>query len=234
MNRRVSMTPAWVFLACCSMGLLEIRTVEATTFYAVTAAAAPSNGGMVSCTPNTVMAGDISTCTATAQPGFTLDNFSGCNGATGTTSPYTTGSIFAPCTVTATFSAPLSLTMQASATYARYGQVADFNFSVTNIGGVTAQFVAVHGLLSSAFDVVSAQWQCTGAQNGTTCAAASTGQLNDTITVTPGKTLQWVGAATVLQDATEETGHLDVVVTGASPGVLSVDMTLVLFRNSFD
>nr|WP_295786144.1 hypothetical protein [Rhodoferax sp.] len=50
--------------------------------YAVTAVASPLAGGTVSCTPNPVSYGSSSTCTATANPGYTFGAFSGdCTGA---------------------------------------------------------------------------------------------------------------------------------------------------------
>jgi len=52
------------------------------TGYAISAAASPVAGGTVSCTPATVMQGGSSTCTATANIGYTFTGFSGdCTGA---------------------------------------------------------------------------------------------------------------------------------------------------------
>lgn len=69
----------------------------------VSALAVAANGGTVNCAPNAVNFGSTSTCTATANVGFTLTSISGCGGATTSTSPFVTGAVTAPCTVTANF-----------------------------------------------------------------------------------------------------------------------------------
>ncbi len=69
----------------------------------VSALAVAANGGTVNCAPNPVSYGSTSTCTATANAGFTLTSISGCGGTTTTTSPFVTGPVTAPCTVTANF-----------------------------------------------------------------------------------------------------------------------------------
>ena len=69
----------------------------------VSALAVAANGGTVNCAPNPVTYGTTSTCTATANAGFTLTSISGCGGTTTTTSPFVTGPVTAPCTVTANF-----------------------------------------------------------------------------------------------------------------------------------
>ncbi|PQJ97192.1 InlB B-repeat-containing protein [Chromatium okenii] len=51
--------------------------------YSITATANPSAGGSISCSPNPVAFGTDANCTATANSGYALSNFSGdCNGAT--------------------------------------------------------------------------------------------------------------------------------------------------------
>jgi|GEM_PF-992576 cobalamin synthase len=55
--------------------------------YAVSATASPAAGGSVSCSPSVVMQGGSSTCTATANVGYSFTGFSGdCSGATCTLS----------------------------------------------------------------------------------------------------------------------------------------------------
>ncbi|WP_295454593.1 hypothetical protein [uncultured Thiodictyon sp.] len=59
---------------------VSIMTTNANT---IAATASPAAGGTVSCTPNPVDYGGTSTCTATANPGYTFSAFSGdCTGAT--------------------------------------------------------------------------------------------------------------------------------------------------------
>jgi PKD repeat protein len=80
-------------------------TVTATftlNSYTITAAASPAAGGSVSCTPNPANHGSTSSCTVTANTGYTVSGASGCSGSlSGNT--YTTGAMTAACTVTATF-----------------------------------------------------------------------------------------------------------------------------------
>jgi hypothetical protein len=67
--------------------------------YAITAMASPAAGGSVSCSPNPVGHGGSSTCTASANPGYTFAAFSGdCTGATCTLTNVT-----GPRSVTANF-----------------------------------------------------------------------------------------------------------------------------------
>jgi Divergent InlB B-repeat domain len=80
-------------------------TVSATftlNTFVVTGVASPLAGGSVVCT-SPVNFNATSSCTATANVGYTLTGISGCGGTASTTSPYTTGAVTAACTVTGTF-----------------------------------------------------------------------------------------------------------------------------------
>ncbi len=70
---------------------------------AITATASPSTGGSVSCTPNLVPDGGTSSCTATANPGYTFTGFAGCTSVSGNTC--TLANVTAPAAVTANFAA---------------------------------------------------------------------------------------------------------------------------------
>ncbi len=71
--------------SCVLSNVTSAKSVTASftlNTYAVTAVASPLAGGTVSCTPNPVSYGSSSTCTATANPGYTFGAFSGdCTGA---------------------------------------------------------------------------------------------------------------------------------------------------------
>ncbi len=59
------------------------RSLVNVPSYSITATASPVAGGSVTCTPNPVLAGGGSTCTATVNTGYTFNAFSGdCTGAT--------------------------------------------------------------------------------------------------------------------------------------------------------
>ncbi|MET4575825.1 InlB B-repeat-containing protein [Ottowia thiooxydans] len=70
--------------------------------HAITSVAVPSAGGTVNCTPNPVQAGANASCTATANPGYTLNGFTGCTSVSGNTCSL--NAVMAPLTVTANFS----------------------------------------------------------------------------------------------------------------------------------
>ena len=71
---------------CVLSNVTAARSVTATftlDTYAITATASPVAGGTVTCSPNPVSHGGSSTCTATANAGYTFGAFSGdCTGAT--------------------------------------------------------------------------------------------------------------------------------------------------------
>ena len=70
--------------------------------YVVSGVASPGAGGTVNCA-SPVNHGSTTSCTITVNSGYTLTNISGCGGAPGTTSPYTTGAITSACSVTANY-----------------------------------------------------------------------------------------------------------------------------------
>ncbi len=102
----------------CTFNLSTNSTVNATftlNQYTITETSGPASGGSVSCSPNPVDHGSTSTCTITANPGYTLQNVSGTCGGTLSENTYTTSSITADCTVQANFNLNQSVTV-ASAT----------------------------------------------------------------------------------------------------------------------
>lgn len=61
----------------------EACSTVATPTFPVTVTSSPSIGGTAVCTPNPVLSGNTSTCTATPNSGYTFTNWSGdCTGAT--------------------------------------------------------------------------------------------------------------------------------------------------------
>lgn len=72
--------------SCVLTNVTSAQSISATftlNTYSISTTAAPPAGGSVSCTPNPVAHGSNSTCTATANPGYTFTVFSGaCTGAT--------------------------------------------------------------------------------------------------------------------------------------------------------
>jgi uncharacterized repeat protein (TIGR01451 family) len=88
---------------------LDAWTWSKVAGYTVGTAVTPVGAGTLVCTPTSVSPGGTSSCSVTATTsGYELNNISGCGGITSTTSPFTTGTINANCTVTATFVNALS------------------------------------------------------------------------------------------------------------------------------
>ena len=114
--------------------------------YPITTTAVPSAGGSVSCTPNPVTHGANSTCTASANAGYTFSAFSGnCTGATCVLSNVTSAQ-----SVTATFT-PTSYAITASATPLAGGSVTCTPNPVPHGGNSTCTASANAGYTFSAF-----------------------------------------------------------------------------------
>ncbi len=121
--------------------------------YAVTATASPLAGGTVSCTPNPVTSGSSSTCTASANPGYTFSAFSGdCTGASCVLSNVTTTK-----SVTASFTQN-TYAITATANPVAGGTVTCSPNPVTYGGGSTCTASANPGYTFAAFS-----GDCTGA-----------------------------------------------------------------------
>jgi uncharacterized repeat protein (TIGR02543 family) len=89
----------------CSVTMDQARSVAAAftiNSYTVSGSASPMAGGTVSCT-SPVNHGSTASCTVTPSVGYSIGTISGCGGTAGSSSPYTTGTIAAACTVAATF-----------------------------------------------------------------------------------------------------------------------------------
>ena len=122
--------------------------------YTIATAVNPSGGGTVSCSPNPVTYGGSSTCTATANAGYSFANFTGaCTGATCalsnvTTQPGIVTANFTPITYTVTPSAGTGGTISPStAQQVNYG--ATTAFTVTpNTGYSIASVTGCNGSLS--------------------------------------------------------------------------------------
>jgi uncharacterized repeat protein (TIGR01451 family) len=126
----------------------------------------------------------------------------------------------------------LSLSIDDSHLYARYGQVLDYIVSLTNSGNATASNVSVSGAPSAGLDDANANWLCLGAGAGATCTASGSGAFNDTATVPPNRSLTWLVTLPVFDNTTDP----DVTLTISAPGASSVSDidTLVIFRDGFN
>lgn len=101
-NYQGTLAPGWPAGSGRS-GRVVITPVLAAAEHPITEVTVPADGGNLDCTPNPVPDGQTATCTAARNPGFRLTGISGCGGTAATASPFTTGTVTAACTVTATF-----------------------------------------------------------------------------------------------------------------------------------
>ena len=157
----------------------------------ITTAVNPLAGGTLSCTPNPVPNGESSSCTATANANYHLVDISGCGGMTSSASPYTTGSVSVPCTVTANF--------------------APDNHAVTGVadpvagGAVNCVSPVAHGSTTTCTVTTNAGYTFTGYSGcGGTPAATSpyvTGVVTANCTVTGSFSLNTIPVASVAVSA---------------------------------
>ena len=130
--------------------------------------------------------------------------------------------------------AVLALMLDDGRPFARYGEVVDYTFTLSNNGLGAAAAIPVDATLSAAFDGAAAQWQCFGAGAGASCAASGTGPLHDIATLPPGHTLTWLVSVPVRDDAIEGEATLTLSVGGPAPQTVIDDNLLVLLRDGFE
>jgi uncharacterized repeat protein (TIGR01451 family) len=130
--------------------------------------------------------------------------------------------------------AHLTLAFDGGGDFARYGQVVDYTFTLSNDGFSEATQVPVDLTLSSAFDAQYTQWQCFGGNSGAVCSANGNGPLHDVATLPPGRSLTWRVSVPVFADSQEVQATLTLAIGGAQPLNQSSVRTLVLFRDGYD
>ena len=128
----------------------------------------------------------------------------------------------------------LTLTIDASHPYVRYGQIVDYIVMLSNDGVDTARDIPVEFTLSPALDVDHMQWQCFGGSAGAACTAIADGQLADLATLPPGRTLIWLVKVPVRIDTDEPEANFGVMVDGADPETTSESSVVVIMRDGFD
>jgi uncharacterized repeat protein (TIGR01451 family) len=151
-----------------------------TLSYPITTTASPLAGGAVSCSPNPVSHGGSSTCTATANSGYTFSAFSGaCSGATCSLTNVT-----GPASVTASFNivqADLAITLTDAPDPVIAGTNLTYTVTVSNAGPSAAATTSWSDTLPAGTTFVSlntvALWSCTtpavGANGTVACSKAS-------------------------------------------------------------
>lgn len=210
------------------------------TAYTVTAVA--SGNGTITPALQTVDHGSSIQVTVTPAPDHFAEEVQG-----DTCTPSDTGDgiwsiteVLADCVITARFassSAPqLTITLDDTRDYARYGAVLDYQVTASNHGVGDATGVRVEFILPSGIDVAQASWTCTGSGAGAHCVEAGDGALDDASVVIPaGRSLTWRITAPVRANAPDAT--IDVTARlshGAATFSATASTILVLLRDGFE
>ncbi|MBS0488104.1 MAG: SprB repeat-containing protein, partial [Proteobacteria bacterium] len=159
---------------------LDALTWTKLVSYTVGTAVSPNSAyGTLSCVLTSVSPGGSTTCTATPNAGYELDNISGCGGTTSYSSSFATGAINASCTVTATFVVALGASTSKT--------------DVSCNGGVngTATVLASNGISPYTYS-----WSPAG---GTAATASGLAAGTYTVTVTDNRNVQVQKSATINQ-----------------------------------
>ena len=192
---------------CTLTNVTAAKSVTATftqNSYAITATASPVAGGTVSCSANPVTHGSNSTCTATANAGYSFSAFSGdCTGATCTLTNVTAAK-----SVTATFTQN-SYAITATASPVAGGTVSCSPSSVTFGGSATCTATPANSYRFNAWTGACAGQSATCTLNNIQAAQASTAVFSYEITVPEGP---WTGQPIVVTPPAQN----NWVITSAS------------------
>lgn len=122
---------------------VSVKANFALNAYPVTGRTSPAAGGSLTCPPNPASSGATVQCSASANPGFTIAEVSGCGGNTLTKPPspatYATGTVSQACEVTAKF-APVRMFEGTTKPPGGAGGAAIASFAATD-GDETCRFV---------------------------------------------------------------------------------------------
>ncbi len=136
-------------------------TASFTALPTFTVTATAGSGGTITPATRAVLPGDTTTFTVTPNTGFSISSVSGCGGTAGNSSPYTTGPINAPCTVSATFVAQINGVCGSASSAVGVGTAPSANLCSTG----TATLVATN--------VNNFTWGCNGSNGGTSTSATA-------------------------------------------------------------
>lgn len=202
-----------------------------------TATATAGANGAITPASQSVNHGTTTTFTVTPDANYHV-SVSGCGGSlSGTT--YTTGAITADCAVSASFTndpVELTLAIDASRDYVRYGQVLTYAVNLSNTGTGAANAASIAMVLPPQLDAGNTAWICTNGGAGAQCTASGSGALQDTGVVLPaGRSLTWLVTAPVRLNAP----GADIETTvSASAGAIDANadnrITLVTMRDGFE
>jgi uncharacterized repeat protein (TIGR01451 family) len=136
-------------------------------------------------------------------------------------------------------SASLTISLDDSHAYARYGQVLNYLLKISNTGATSASDIGISETFSPDIDAANVQWICIGGDTGASCTASGTGPLSDSNVVIPAsRSLTWLISAPVFSDAPDASVDNTINVTSLADANAPYNVTdsdiLVLFRDGFD
>lgn len=128
----------------------------------------------------------------------------------------------------------LVLTVDDGHVYARFGMTMNYVVTLTNDGTGDATGISIVNV-SPQLNASQTTWTCVGAGEGATCSAAGSGALSDSGIALPiGRSLTWLVAAPVLDDAPGEILDYTVDASGAGTASATDSDILVLLRTGMD
>lgn len=202
--------------------------------HTVSTTVSPPGAGLSGCTPNPVLDGTASTCSFTALGPYVLTNISGCGGVSSSSSPYTTGAVTGPCTVTATFTNTTTYAITTSASPAAGGTVSCLPNPVIHGGSATCAATASVGY-------TFANWSgdCVGGGacsfTNVTSNKSVTANFNRIQTITgfnPVSPVVFGAPAMTLSATGGDSGNPVVFATTSAPSVCTVSGNQVTFTGT--
>ncbi|MEJ5299353.1 MAG: SBBP repeat-containing protein, partial [Thermodesulforhabdaceae bacterium] len=155
--------------------------------YTITTSANPSGGGSVSCDPNPVNHGSSSTCTITANVGYTLQSVGGSCGGSLNGNIYTTNPVTSACTVVANF-AVSAYTLTVTKSGSGSGDVTATGCTLSWTGN-TGTCTASHGTSITLSATPSSGSTFAGWSNGTGSASGCSGTGTCSFTITQNSSI---------------------------------------------
>ncbi|HET8900047.1 MAG TPA: Ig-like domain-containing protein, partial [Rhodanobacteraceae bacterium] len=143
----------------------------------------------------------------------------------------------APATVSLAVIPPppqLALAADAAAIYARYGQVLDYTFTLTNDGGQVDSTVTATFTPSVGFDESYAHIACFGAGAGASCEPDVADPWRFNVALPPGRSLTWFVSAPVRYDTSAPDVEMAMSAIGTSSVSIARASTLVIHRDGFE
>jgi hypothetical protein len=104
--------------------------------------------------------------------------------------------------------------------------------TLTNGGAYPARGFDVHAVFGGGADIGATTWQCIAGSVAASCTIASSGPIDDSVTVPPGVSMTWLVHVPV--STATPAGMPDFTFDATALQALHDSATIVLFRDGFD